>query len=225
MHQALVVPLLNGREMGAPLRQVLGEARALVGDIGAGLLQRQGQAVELFGQGGGVIRIARELAAPLVAALQEELCRILGRENVELQRFDIGAPLREPARHEHRSAAQLGEQPLGGRGSLLGVDVVQDQEPAGVLVQPAQGRSHAHLFFGGLLLGQIEHQWADQGGEVAAQVLGAVGHDEEQGAIVRFVLPGVLDGEAGLAHTSEPVQRLTDDGRGMAVHRVSEALA
>ena len=92
-------------------------------------------------------------------------------------------------------------------------------------MQPAQRRGYAHLLFGRLLLGQIEHQRADQRGEVAAQVLGAVGHDQEQRAVVRFMPPGVLDREPGLAHPPEAVQGLADDGRGMAIFRVLEALA
>ena len=83
LHQARVVPFLHGRDMGTPLRQVLGEARPFVGDIGPGLLQCQGQAIELPGQCGGVLRVARELAARGCAARQEELRRVLGRENVE----------------------------------------------------------------------------------------------------------------------------------------------
>jgi hypothetical protein len=53
------------------------------------------------------------------------------------------------------------------------------------------------------------------GGEVAVEGLGGVGGDEEEGAVVVGVFPGIFDGGAGLtdaAHAVEGALAFDDDG-------------
>ena len=72
VHQAWVVPLEHGLLLLAPLFEVLAEAEALPGDVGAGLFEGEGQVVELCGEGGGRGGGVRVGSALVFGAQQQE---------------------------------------------------------------------------------------------------------------------------------------------------------
>ena len=73
LHQARIVPGQHLVALAAPFLEIAFEAEAALGDIGAGLLQGQGQATQFFGQRPGLGGIVGQPAASGVGALQQEL--------------------------------------------------------------------------------------------------------------------------------------------------------
>lgn len=51
-----------------------------------------------------------------------------------------------------------------------------------------------------VLLGEIQDEGAAEGGEVAVEGLGGVSGDEEEGAVVVGLFPGVFDGGGSCRH-------------------------
>ena len=133
---------------------------------------------------------------------------------------DAGAEVGEAAGDEEVAAGDGSGEGLDGAEGFLCVDVVEDEEPAGVEVEPFEsgGDLEALVFFA--LLGEVEHEGAAEGGEVALEGLGAVGTDKEEGVVVVGVLPCVLDGGAGFADAAHAENGVAFQGGGMAGGKV-----
>ena len=184
-----------------PALEVLGEREPQLVDVGPGLLQRQGQPVQLAGDRGGPGRVVGRLAA-VRRALQQE-GRGVGRgQHVQLQRLDPGTPVADPRGDQHVAGPEPRQQPLDLAGRLVGIDVVDDQQPAGMGVEPAEHLGQL-LVDRGPLGGHPQH--ADQVGQVGAELGERWGRDEQQGGVVVGMPPGILERGPGLAHASQPV--------------------
>ena len=122
------------------------------------------------------------------------------------------------------AADQLREQCFDRRGGCFRIDVVQDQQPAGVLPQPSQYRIALLAFVRLPLFGQVQDRRRAQGGQIALQRLATVGADEEQRRVFVGTPPGVFQREPRLADAAQAVQHPCNDGRGAAVRDTSEAL-
>ena len=82
LHEAGVEPRQHLVPLALPFREVVREAEAALGNVGAGLLQGQGEVAQFFGQGscrGGVVGL---LAPFRIRAGQQEVGSGLGREHV-----------------------------------------------------------------------------------------------------------------------------------------------
>jgi hypothetical protein len=122
-----------------PSLEILGERQPQLVDVGTGLLQRQGQAAQLVGDRRGESRVVRHLPA-LARSLQHEGRRVGRRQPVQLQPLDAGAPVADPRGDQHVASPELVQQLLDRLGHLLGIDVIENQQPAGMGVEPADHR-------------------------------------------------------------------------------------
>jgi hypothetical protein len=93
LHEAGVEPRQHLVPLALPFGEVMREAEAALGNVGAGLLQGQGEPAQFFGQGscrGGVVGL---LAPFRIRARQQEVGSGLGREHVQRQRRNAAAPI------------------------------------------------------------------------------------------------------------------------------------
>ena len=102
-----------------------------------------------------------------------------------------------------------GERLHGGLGSR-GIDVVEDEEPVGGFPQPSEHGGDLGVGIGGGVFRQVEDGRGAESGEVAAQGIGRVRRDKEQGPEVRRVPPGVFDGGPGLALRGRSISRMSE---------------
>ncbi len=122
-----------------PLGAVGGKAAAAAVDIGGGLNQHQRQAAKVIGQkrgrrtrAGAGIRPRGRLGSALRRGVDQQIRRSLGRQQVQRQRRDMRPPDGQAAGDQDMAAAQPVCQRFGRLGRRLGIDVVEDQEPARV---------------------------------------------------------------------------------------------
>ncbi len=113
---------------------------------------------------------------------------IFGIQYVEFQRFDATAPLRPPAGKENMAAVKPAQHLFCRSRGIGSIDIVDDQEPTGVLAQPAQRRRQLHILLRFMLFRQIEHQRPRQRGQIPAQLLRSVGGDKQHGAVIVLML-------------------------------------
>ena len=139
-----------------PQLQVPGEGQLVHRDIGAGLFDRKGQSPQFLGQLLSVRGVIGRLPPAFVGPGQQIFDRICNVEHVERQFIHCVAPLRPPAREEDMPAAKLVEQFLSGERGLNGIQVVEDQQPAGMRLQPRGRGEGSGLFLGDRLFGQIQ---------------------------------------------------------------------
>ncbi len=86
------------------------------------------------------------------------------------------------------------------------VEVIEDEQPAGVRFQPGFDGLHDQCLLSGILLRQIE-----PGGDVAVgavERLQGIGAHPEDGAILLAVAIGVFDGELGFADAAQATDGL-----------------
>ena len=113
------------------------------------------------------------------------------------------------------AAGEASEQAVGGGEGGLGVDVVEDQQPGGIGVEPVQHGFEPHGFLGCRGGGQAKR--GGQGGEGGVQFVRGLGVQEEQGGVVVAVRPGILHGGSGFADAAHAVHRSAGDRGGAAV--------
>ena len=136
-------------------------------------------------------------------------------EDVEVEGFDVAGPIADAGSDEDVTGGEFGEEGFGFLGGLVGVHVVDDEKPAGVEPQPTKDGLDLKGLFLFILLREIQDERVAESGEVAMEGLGSVGGDEEEGAVVVGVFPGVFDGGAGLAdaaHAVDGALAFDDDG-------------
>ena len=188
---------------------VFGEGEAEGVDVSSGLLQGEGQAVELAGDRAGdgvVVGLDSAVRGPL----DQEGGGVGLAEDVELQGADAGGPVGDPRGDEEVAAAQLRQEVAGLLRRVGRVHVVEDQEPARVLAEPAQDLGEPLLL---VHPGRVRRQDADEVGQVGAE-RGRVGAgDEQEGGVFRLELPGVLDRRPRLADAPQAVDRLLGHDR------------
>ena len=159
MHQPWIIPRQHHLAVALPQAPVVAQAEAPLTDVGTGLLQPQGKASEiLHGDGLGGVVVARRLAAALRGALQQERGRILRGEHLHLLELYGCAPVAQAGGDHYLAAAELGKQGFHLRRGLGGVDVVEDQQPAGICLQPVEHCLPLGGFFCELFLGQIQRR-------------------------------------------------------------------
>ena len=94
---------------------------------------------------------------------------------------------------------ELGEEGGGVLAGFLGIDVVDDEEVAGMGGKPADDGSDADFGFLFILFGEVEEEEAGEGGEGFVDGTGAGAAQEKAGGVALGEAAGVFDGEAGLA--------------------------
>ena len=93
--------------------------------------------------------------------------------------------------------AQARQQVLHGAGGRAGVGVVEQQQPAGIIVKPAQHGVDLHVSFLGLLFRQGQH--GKQGGEIACKRFGRAGAGGQQRGVVALAGESVFHRQPGFA--------------------------
>jgi hypothetical protein len=203
---ARLLSFLPGFEVGA-------EGEPVIDDIGPGLLECQGKAVEQGSKLSSVGGIGRCLLPRVLCALQEERARLLQRDALDLALPETGRPRREPRGHKDLPALEARKELPDRPGRVLRVHIVENEEPAGVLPQPGENGAEDLLLGGSLPLRQPEQVRACQRGDLRAEPGRRVGADEEGGAVQVPVAPGVLDREARFADAAEAMKNLLLRGR------------
>ena len=201
---------------GLELVQVGAEADVPARDVRGGLLQGDGEAVEFAGKLSSQFPVIRR-ALPLPLRPEEQVGG--GVPFAQLGDGEVGhvggpagaaggdddAPVREPR--------EQFAHPLDG---IVAVHVVEDQDPAGSARQLAQHGLDDGGLFGRAVLVEVEQVGRGEGGEVSVQHAERLRHNEKGGGAIVLLehLPGVLDGETGLADASQAVDglRLRDSG-------------
>ena len=205
LHQLGVEPAQHLLAALLPVLAVAGEGNAALIDVGAGLLQRQRQAIEVlrqFAGRGGIIGFVPPVAG---GALQQECRRRLDAEHLQGQALHRRAPFAQPCGEEHLAAADLGKQRFHRLGRWLAVDAIKDQQPARMGAEPADHGLTLDRLLSGVLLRQVEH--SGQTCQGAVQRLRGTGRGKEHGAVAGGVAPGMLDRQPRLAHTAHADQR------------------
>jgi hypothetical protein len=143
------------------------EARALLGYIGGGLLQRKGQVLELFSGGiGGGIGFA-------AGAAQQQLAGGLRIQHPDRTLFDVG-PVRKAGCDQRVAGAGFREPILDG---FLILGVVQDQQALRG-VRAAKFRADLKGLVGGFEFGKFGAQQVVDGGELALDRQAAVSPED-----------------------------------------------
>ena len=83
------------------------------------------------------------------------------------------------------------------------VYVIQDEQPAGVLLEPPQRRPDLDFLVRRSTLGQVQHRDRAQGSNVLTKGGRAVGAHNDLCGIFGFVRKGILDAEPRLADAAE----------------------
>jgi hypothetical protein len=176
-----------------------------VGQIGASLLQRQGQVTEVGGKGRGVLALFR--CGDMLCSEGEGAQQVHGSLGVE-QAQGHGGGDGVPA---GRGAAGGQVMPVGQCTEVVaqigGVfDVVEDEQPAGMPLQPQDRprRSLLHAFRGR----PVRAQPRGEGGQAGDDLLGARGVDPPHQRVAAPIGVGVVQGERALADPAQPVNRL-----------------
>ncbi len=180
--------------------------------VGAGLLQRQRQEPQQLSDllGGGRLAAA--------GAGQQERHRLLGAEDLQLGQGGVVLPAGVAGGDQDLAVDHLGQQvrqpaqrrpqPAGtvGRGG-----VVEDQQAAVVVGQPAPDRGHGQLLVWLAGLGQAQR--GAEFGQVADQGGGLLGADPPDGVELCAVPVGVLHRQGGLADPAGALEDLGDRRR------------
>ncbi|EXI75307.1 MAG: hypothetical protein AW07_01208 [Candidatus Accumulibacter sp. SK-11] len=214
LHQARVVPREHLLSLALPFVQVLREAQPALRDVGTGLFERQRKATEFVGElppQGGVVG---QRTPPSVAAREQKIGCVGGREHFERRQRQAAAPVGEAAADNDVAAGESRQQRLGRHRGVFGIDVVDEQQPAGVAAKPTQHGVVLAAFIGLVPLGEIEDAGAAQRGEAALQRLGRLGADEEQCAVGVGVPQRVLERQARLADATDAVDDARDGSGG-----------
>jgi hypothetical protein len=96
------------------------------------LFQRQRKAGQFHRKDTGLFGIVC-LLAPLGVGAGEEKVHCGRRiEHVQRQGFDAAAPVAQAAGDEHMATGQLRQQAFGRLSGRFAIDVVEDQQPAGI---------------------------------------------------------------------------------------------
>ncbi|MFT5470110.1 MAG: hypothetical protein ACI8UO_005234, partial [Verrucomicrobiales bacterium] len=155
-------------------------------------------------------------AAGATGAFEEEFDGVVFAEDIEVEGLDLGAEVAETRGDDDVSAAEPTQQLLDGGGGRFVVDVVENEEPAGMVVEPVQGGGDAGIEIGRGVFGEIEDERPGELGEVALEVFGGVGAEKEQGVVFAGVAVAVFDGEPGFADAAKAVDSLSGDDSGGA---------
>jgi hypothetical protein len=151
----------------------------------------------------------------LISALQQQVDGVRGGEHVKFKSVKMFRETRQPASDQDAPASERAQQLVRLLEGLYRIHVVQDEKPARMQPQPVEHRREAHVFLRRVLLRQVQHQRAGEGGEVAAQRLRRVRDDEQQRRVLLLVRERVFHRGAGLADAAEAVERAAGD-RGAA---------
>ncbi len=209
-HQVRVVPSEHRFAPALPFAQVLAEAETPVDDVGAGLLEREGEITQFPGQylrSGGIVGLRPAFPR---SPRQQKVCGGIGREQIHRQCLDTGAPVRQPAGDQDVPAQQFCEQRLDGGRCGFRIDVVENQQPAGMLVEPGDDGIALPAFVGLVLRGEIKDRRPAQGGQIALEGCAAVGANKQHRRVAAAAPPGVFERQPCLADAAQPGQRLGD---------------
>ncbi len=203
MRQPWIIPGQHRFAVALPLAAVVPQAEAPLADVGTGLLEPQCEASEiLHGDGLGGVAVVGRLAAAIRSAFQQERGGVLWDEHLHLLELKCRAPVAHASSDYHLAAAELRQQGFHLRRSLRCVDVVEDQQPAGIRLQPVERCLPLGCFFCVLFVWQIQRLDFAQRGQVAVQRLRTAGANQKHRIAATDLPPGVLDRQAGFAHTT-----------------------
>ena len=112
-------------------------------------------------------------------------------------------------------AVQPPEQPVRRVQRRLRVEIVEDQEPAGIGVQPGDRGLDLDLLVGGGVFGEAER--AGQSGEAGLQPIRRLGFEQREGGVGVAMRPGIFHRRPRLADPAEAMDRPPGNGGGAAV--------
>ena len=118
---------------------------------------------------------------PLTRSLLEQIVAgVLRLQHIQFQLLHPAAPFRQPRRNQHPPARQLRQQLLHRHRSRFRVDVVENQTPAGMLLQPVDRCGDLCFLIGDKLsFRNVQDQRTDQTGQLPLEVLRGIGGDEQ----------------------------------------------
>ena len=173
-------------------------------DVGRGHFERKRQPVEAAGELECLLRVLGLGLPPAFSHLEQVGDCCIFTEHVERDGGDLA--MAGTARgDEHLAALELGEQTLHSLYGFHGVHVVNDEQPARVLLHPAEHGHPLHLRVAslGVVLAQVKGRGLHKPGKVGFELGRRVATDKEQGVEGGGVAPGVFDGEAGFADAAQ----------------------
>ena len=97
---------------------------------------------------------------------------VLEREHIEFERLKIAGEVRESAGNDDVAANEPAQQMLHLSERFHGVNVVEDQEPAGIGLEPIEHGGEARRVVGGV---ELRQQCAGKRREIAPQRFGRLG--------------------------------------------------
>src|SRR4051812_38701237 len=110
----------------------------MVADVGRGLLEGEGQAVEAPRKLARLLRVALGVGSQSVRPLQQELGRLLEAQLFQRAILQTGRPVSPPRRDQYVTGLKLGQELARRARRLLVVNVVEDHEPAVVSADPGE---------------------------------------------------------------------------------------
>ena len=179
------------------------------GDVSARLFQRQGKAPQIARKRSSLFSVSKCLLPSRLGALQQERSSIFFVEHVEFDGLNRGAPVGDARSDDHLPTLELRKRFLYFSCGFRRVGVVENQEPAGMLAEPAEHGGQARDFLGLVPFGQIKDQRIAKRRKIRAQVdRGASTNKEQRSLIITRMAPRVFDCKARFAHASQSMDRL-----------------
>jgi hypothetical protein len=151
----------------------MAEPVALPVDRRRRLLQCQRQPPQLLRQFRRLHLVIGRLAAARVGRLQQKGDGGVRGQHIQFQRLDMPGETVESAGQHDMSAGEPAHQPVRLRQRGSRVQIVEDQQPAGIGVQRGEGCVEPYLFFRYLVFRQL--QGPGQICQIAPQSLGRIG--------------------------------------------------
>ena len=121
----------------------MGEGEALLIDVTGGLMQGEGETFQQFGQTAGLGGFVICMAALAFRELEEEVGGIVGIKDLDVQGFDIAAPVLQAGGEEDVTGGEAAQVSGKGRGGDFVIDVIDDEEPVAMAGEPVFDGSDA----------------------------------------------------------------------------------
>ena len=206
---------VHGRGMLAEPPQVPGRGDAGLGYVGGGLVQRQRQVSQLRRDQGRNFPPGR---GPAAGPGRDQVRGRAGIQDLQADRAGDLVPAGVAAGGDHDVPA--GQLPQQRPGILRVIDVIQDQQPPRVRLQPP-GRPRGGLGRGPRR-GHRAAQPLGQGRQPGLDLLAILGGDPPDQRILSPARRGMVQGQLGLAHAAQPVHRLDHHRPGIPGQRPAQ---
>src|SRR6516162_3615583 len=121
-----------------PVCEIASEAHPLTLDVGPRLFKSECEPAEQFREFFCAAFIVISVAATCYCALQQKAGGVLGIEDIESELHYLSAKIGHPAGNQHVPASKFWQQGLHRRCGGCVINVVEDQEPARISLEPVE---------------------------------------------------------------------------------------